>query len=1235
MVVDIDAEDIAITGLACRFPGAPDAFAFWNNLLEGRESLTRVDDDIGGEAPEGATRVPVKGVLHHADAFDAAFFGIGARAAALIDPQHRVFLECAYQALEDAGVVAWPHRKRIGVFAGASTVSSYYHTHLLGNSLTAHDDPFHMMLANQPGAIANLVSYRLGLTGPSVGISTACSTGLVAVALAATQLLDHQCDAAIAGASSVSLPLQSGYWHMPGGILSPDGHCKPFTPAANGTVPGNGVGAVVMRRLEDAMRDGDHVYAILRGFAVNNDGADKIGYTAPGVGGQTAVITEALAHSGLEPKNIGYVETHGTGTALGDAIEVAALGRALAGAGDAGPVTLGAVKANIGHLDAAAGMAGLIKVALMFDRGVVPPSLYVPPEGIVLEEGRFRLVASAHPFAADGRCAGISSFGMGGTNAHAILHRAPPSPTPPPAPKQTVLFALSARTAAATVRLAHRLADHLEHEPDVRVEDAAFTLATARELMTARAGVAACNRVDAISQLRLLHESDVYTRQDEAAAGIVFVFPGQGVRLAGIARDLADAEPAFGAALARCMAILRAEGVDLEPALLGEAADDDAVAALERTQFAQPAGFALSWSLAQLLAEWGIDPAAMIGHSVGEYVAACLAGVMSVEDGLHLMALRGRLIQDLTAGAMVAVRLPASDAAHLIQEDRQLSVAAINGPNACVIAGDREAVEALTVRLAQRGVVFARLPVGHAFHSPMMDGAMAPLEQAVGQVSLRPPETRYVSTLSGDWVTPAEATDPSHYARHLREPVRFYEGVEALLGEGHHHFLELGAGSALSTLVRQIAAANGKAVTAVPALPDGTASAPLAAAGALWSAGLPVFARALTPNGQRIPLPPYPFERTRHWVASPGEAGDGIDTARPVPQMVQEPSIGSEPVLVQICRLWGEHLACPVTAESNYYDLGGDSLLAVRIVAALNHRLGTHLLPSILAEAQTPSALAQRIAEDVDTPARPFELVTLRAGEAGKRALFLPHAVGGTVDLYAPLAAALPSDWPIYGLQSSALDGQVSPSMDVAQNAARLLSAMRTVQSEGPYHLAGSSFGGMLAYEIARQLQQAGEHVALLALIDTPAMEALPRELVSDAYTISYVAGILGQTIEVEALQPLTRAQQIERLIAVCGNALPAGITPEELDLHLQIFSANTDAMRSYVIEPIRDPEVLFLRAGTRMAHMPADPQRAWVQRLGQRVRVMDVEGDHLSMMNAPFVHAIAAHLIEARARQP
>ncbi|MEM8663718.1 MAG: type I polyketide synthase, partial [Pseudomonadota bacterium] len=675
-VTDIDGEDIAITGLACRFPGAHDAFAFWNNLLEGRESLTRVDEEPCGAAPEGATRVSVKGILDDADAFDAAFFGIGARAAALTDPQHRVFLECAYNALEDAGVVAWPHRERIGVFAGASTVSSYYHSQLLRNPSTAHDDPFQMMLANQPGAIANLVSYRLGLTGPSVGVSTACSTGLVAVALAATHLLDHQCDAAIAGTSSISLPLQSGYWHIGGGILSPDGHCKPFTPDANGTVPGNGVGAVVLRRLDDALRDGDHVYAVLRGFAVNNDGADKIGYTAPGVRGQTAVIQEALAAAGVDPGDIGYVETHGTGTALGDEIEVAALGRALKGASDADPVTLGAVKANIGHLDAAAGIAGLIKLALVLDRGVVPPSLHVPSAGIALDKSRFRLAASAQPFPTDRPCAGISSFGMGGTNAHAVLQRALPRPAPPPAPKRPMLFALSARTAAGTVRFARRLADHLEEERDVRAEDAAFTLAAAREVMTARAAVAARDRVDAIKQLRLLGETDVHTRQNDAAAGAVFVFTGQGVRLAGIARDLAHAEPAFGAALARCMAILRDDGVELQSALLGDAADGDAVAALERTELAQPAGFALSWSLAQLLADWGIVPAAMIGHSVGEYVAACLAGVMSLEDGLHLMALRGRLIQDLEPGAMVAVRLPEADAAVLAESDPRLGVAA-------------------------------------------------------------------------------------------------------------------------------------------------------------------------------------------------------------------------------------------------------------------------------------------------------------------------------------------------------------------------------------------------------------------------------------------------------------------------------------------------------------------------------------------------------------------------------
>ncbi|WP_108661740.1 type I polyketide synthase [Acuticoccus kandeliae] len=1222
---DLPDDAIAITGLAGRFPGAADAFAFWRNLEGGRESLSRCEEDSWSEAaPEGATRVPVKGVLDAADAFDAAFFDIRPRNAALMDPQHRVFLECAYHALEDAGLLHAAAGARIGVFAGASAVSSYYHAHLLGNPATVNDDPFQMMLANQSSAIANLVSYRFGLTGPSVALNTACSTGLVAVAMAATHLLDGQCDAAIAGASSVSLPLRAGYWHLSGGILSPEGRCRPFTPAADGTVPGNGVGAVVLRRLDDAVRDGDHIYAVLRGFAVNNDGAQKVGYTAPGVAGQTEVVAEALAASGLDAADIAYVETHGTGTALGDAIELAALGRALGGAER--PVTLGTVKNNIGHLDAAAGIAGLIKVALMLDRGRVPPSAHVAAVGAALEGGRFRLAGRPEPFGADGRrAAAVSSFGMGGTNAHAILEPAPNAPPRRVAPDRPVLLALGGRSPETLAAFAHGLAEHLsETKADLR--DAAYTLLHARPAMVTRAAIVARDRADAVRQLAAFAPSDARPSPPSTSDGVVFVVPGQGVRLAGMARRLAAAEPVFGDALSECLAILRGLGVDLAPALLCEEADAGAHAArLERTEFAQPAGFALAWSLAKLLGAWGVRPSAMIGHSVGEYVTAALAGVMRLPDALHLVVQRGALIQRLPGGAMVAVRMAAKEAEGWIAGESGLAIAALNGPNATVIAGETRAIDALTQRLSAAGATFTRLPVSHAFHSPMMDAALAPLERAVEGVALSRPLIPTITTRTGGWITDA-ATDPGHYARQMREPVRFADGISTLLAEGHTRFVELGQG-ALASQVRQGAAARGVAVTAVGALGDGDPAAPLAALGALWCAGLPLDAAKLTPDARHISLPPTPLLRTRHWIDAPG-APARQDAEAPAPPPMPATNGAADATLAAICQLWSEHFSCAVEPESNYYALGGDSLLAVRIVAALNHRLGSALSPSVLAEAPTPAALARRVKDGAT--ARPFELVALKAGAPGLAPLFLPHAVGGTVDLYAPLAAALPDDQPVYALQSSALDGRHTPRMDVAENAARLLAAMRAVQAEGPYHLAGSSFGGMLAYEIARQLAREGEEVALLALIDTPAMDALPRALMTDADTVSHVAGLLGRDIPVDELRPLPRAAQIERLIAVCGDRLPRGIAPEELDLHLRIFSANSDAMRAYEITPIAVPEIIFFRAATRLPHMPAHPERPWVERLGDRVRVIEVAGDHLSMMNAPEVSPIAARLSQA-----
>ncbi|MFO1074917.1 MAG: beta-ketoacyl synthase N-terminal-like domain-containing protein [Geminicoccaceae bacterium] len=1244
---------IAIVGLAGRFPGAEDVFALWHNLAAGREAIEHLDEPAVGPAPPGGLRVPAKGALADADCFDAAFFGLSPRAAALLDPQHRLFLETAWQALEDAGALPEPAGQRIGVFAGVSTISSYYHGHLLANAAaTAGDDPFQMMLSNQPAGVASLVSYRLDLTGPSLALGTACSTGLVAAAVACTHLLEGQCDLAVAGAASLSLPLRAGYWHVPGGILSPDGHCRAFAADAAGTVPGNGVAAVVLRRLEDALAAGDHVYAVIQGYAVNNDGADKVGYTAPGIRGQARVVADALAMAGFAPTTISYLETHGTGTHLGDAIELEALGRVFGGRAGGQPCVLGSLKASIGHLDAAAGIAALVKLALMLDRRALVPSLHAQPPSRHLAGSPF-VVSTRHeawPAPQGPRRAGVSSFGMGGTNAHLVLEEAPALPVLPAAPDRPVLLGLSGRDEAAVTRLTHALADHLAERPDLALPDIAFTLGIRRRAQAVRRVLVCRDRADAVAALRA---PGAVTQAAAPGEGVAFLFPGQGAQVPGIARRLAQAEPVFRTALDTCCALLREDGLDLAPLLLGEGDPVAAARRLGETELAQPAAFVVSYALARLLASWGIRPAAMLGHSVGEFVAAHLAGVLTLEDALRVLVARGRLIQALPRGAMLAVALDARELARRLAEAGagSVAIAADNAPDAQVLAGPPEAIAAWQQRLERDGIACRRLATSHAFHSAMMAPALADFRQVMAGVTLRPPTLPYVSALEGRWLEAAAAVDPGHYVRHLREPVRFGDGLRTLLAGGCRHFLEVGPGSTLARLVLRWRAEDGAAPPmACAMLPADDAGAPRRAVGNLWATGLTVDWRALEPLARAVPLPPYPFERVRHWVPAPGE--DVVPPATPPQAAVTAPSAGDPPVIFDpegliaaVALVWQQQLGHrQVAADSDFHALGGDSLLAVRVAARLSQRLGVGLPPHALLEWPTPRALAARIAAlragaaahgaAAQGPERPFALVTLRAGAGGQAPLFLPHAVGGTVDLYRDLVAALPATLPVYGLQAAALDGRTPPDWTVAAAAGRCVAALRAVQPAGPYRLAGSSFGGMLAYEMARQLVAAGERVALLALLDTPAMEELPRELADMADIAAYVAGLLGRPLAAAGLRGLPREAQIGRLIEHCQDLLPAGTDAAELDLHLRVFEANTAAMRGYRIEPCAEPaRILFCRALARDAHTPAHPERPWQARLGTRLELVEVAGDHLSMLRPPHVAAVAAlleHWLEA-----
>lgn len=870
-----DSEAVALVAMAGRFPGAADVEQFWDNLMAGRESISFFDDATLDAGVSAALRadplyVRARGVLDGIENFDAAFFGISPKEAELMDPQQRVFLEICWECLERGGYAPDQAPGPVGVYAGMYN-ASYFQRHVSTRpDLVEMVGEFQVMLANEKDYITTRVANRLNLTGPAVSVHTACSTSLVAVAQAFHALRTGQCRMALAGGASVTCPPRSGYLYNEGSMLSPDGHTRSFDAKAKGTVFSDGATVVLLKRLSDAIADGDTIYAVLRGAAVNNDGGAKASFTAPSVDGQAAVIGAALAQSGVEARSISYVETHGTATPMGDPIEVEGLVRAYAAhTADKGFCTIGSLKSNVGHMVTAAGAAGLIKTALALHCEAIPASLHyeTPNPAIDFDATPFSVNSQLRPWprGAAPRRAGVSSFGVGGTNAHVIVEEAPLR-EPSDAATGPQLLVLSARSPAALATAAAQLADHLDAHRELPLADVAHTLRVGRKAFAQRACVVASSIDEAVAALRT---ADSPARAGAAAPAWVpqpvFMFPGQGAQYAGMGLALHAAEPVFRAAFDECLQAF--EGV-LDFDLRERIASEDP-AALSPTSVTQPATFALEYALARQLMSLGVQPAAMIGHSVGEFAAAVLAGVMRLEDAARLVARRGALMQAQPAGIMLSVRLAAAELLPLLPEG--ISLAADNGPAVSVAAGPAEAIEQLRAALEAKGIVAKALQTSHAFHSAMMEPAVAPFEALVGELSLSAPRLPIYSTLTGRLLTAEEATDPRYWARHLRETVRFSPAVREVLAQlAHPLFVELGPRNTLATLVRQHAskAQPAPAVSLLADQPAGECAAWRLAAGRLWAQGAEIDLSPLDRRARkhRVRLPTTPFERKRFWV---------------------------------------------------------------------------------------------------------------------------------------------------------------------------------------------------------------------------------------------------------------------------------------------------------------------------------------------------------------------------------
>ncbi|HLF24978.1 MAG TPA: SDR family NAD(P)-dependent oxidoreductase [Anaerolineae bacterium] len=893
-------DGIAVIGLAGRFPDARNVDEFWQNLVAGKESISFFSDEellASGIDPvllKDSNYVRARGVLGDADRFDAAFFGLSPKVAELMDPQHRVFLECAWEALEHAGYNSNTYPGRIGVYAGGS-MNTYLLTNLYSHlDLVASAQGLQAAIGNDKDSLTTEVSYRLNLRGPGVTVQTSSSTSLSAVHIACQSVLNYECDMALAGGVSIHFPEKAGYLHHEGGPTSLDGHCRAFDAKAQGFVSGHGVGLVVLKRLAEALDDGDTIYAVIKGSAMNNDGSLKVSYMAPSVEGQVEVVALAQAIAGVDPETISYIECHGTATALGDPIEVAALTQVFRDRTDKKHFcALGSVKTNIGHLDSAAGVVGLLKTALALHHQLLPPSLHFesPNPQIDFENSPFYVNTQLREWHTNGhpRRAGVTSLGMGGTNAHAVLEEAPPA-EPSSASRPWQLLLLSAKSSAALENATDNLAAHLKAHPDLKLADAAYTLQVGRWTFDHRRAVVCRDRAEAVTILETRDPHGMWTdMQEPHTRPLAFMFTGQGAQYPNMGRELYETEPVFRDHVDRCCDLLQPHlGLDLRSLLYPDHIDErrktedeshssfvlrhssETDHALDQTHYTQPALFVIEYALARLWMAWGLKPQAMIGHSIGEYVAACLAGVFSLEDALRLVAARGRLMQSLPPGAMLSVPLSEEELRPWL--DGKLSLAANNAPGLSVVSGPADAIAELEARLVEREVKCRRLHTSHAFHSAMMDPILDAFAAEVRRVRLQPPTLPFISNLTGAWITAEEATDPAYWTRHLRQPVRFAEGLRTLLQEPERVLLEVGPGQTLSTLARQNIDRGGKQV-ALPVLrhPQSAQSDIafiLTTLGKLWLAGVEIDWAGFYAyeRRQRVPLPTYPFERKRYWI---------------------------------------------------------------------------------------------------------------------------------------------------------------------------------------------------------------------------------------------------------------------------------------------------------------------------------------------------------------------------------